>query len=166
MLLINNFKELLLNKDAFKYLSFFGLAFAGLWIYQKINLAKNIQISVSNFSINGSIGNQSITVTFRIINPTPITAVFSNFFGSVYDSNNNKVMDLQSDGSLTIPANGSVLIPITGQAGILNLLNSVNDILNNSNQTYTLIGSAVIDGISIPVNNSLFNTEEFKSLLN
>lgn len=166
MLLIKKIKKLILSKDTIKLLGFFGLAFAGIWIYQKITLAKNIGISVSDFAINGSLGNNSITVTFRITNPTPISAVFSNFFGSVYDSNNNKVMDLQSAGSMTIPGNGSVLIPITGQSGVLNLLNSVNDILNNYNQNYTIVGSAVIDGIAIPVNSALFSTQDVKNILN
>jgi hypothetical protein len=146
-------------------LSFLGFAFAGFWIYQKINLAKKIEITIADFKINGTLGDQSLTITFKIFNQTPISAVFSGFYGSVYDSANNKVLDLESGGSFTIPAYGYTYIPINGQAGIMNILNSVNDIINNSNQKYYLIGEAVIDGIAVPVNVDLFNLNDLKKLV-
>lgn len=164
-MLINNFKKLILNKDLIKVLSFLGIAFAGIWIYQKMNLAKKIQVTIADFKINGTLGDQSLTITFKIFNQTPISAVFSDFYGSVYDSANNKVLDLESSGSQTIPAYGYTYIAVNGQAGIMNILNSVNDIINNQNQNYYLIGEAVIDGISVPVNADLFSLNDIKKQL-
>jgi len=154
-----------LSKDFLKVLSFLGIAFAGIWIYQKVNLAKKIQITIADIKLNGTLGDQSLTITFKIFNQTPISAVFSGFYGSVYDSANNKVLDLESSGSATIPAYGYTYIPINGQSGIMNILNSVNDIINNSDQKYYLIGETLIDGISVPVNMDLFNLSDIKKLV-
>lgn len=144
-------------------ITFLGLGALVLWAYNKYVLAKNISVTIVDFNINGTIGNQSFSVTFRIYNPTNISATFSGFLGAIYDSNNNKVMDLQTNGSYTIPPTGTVNIPVTGQIGILNLLNSVNDIINQ-NQNYTLVGSAIIDGVMLPVNYEVINSQDIVNL--
>jgi len=151
-----------------KNIKYFGWAFlviGAVWAYQKYVFGKNISISIADISLNGTLGNQSLTITLGVTNPTVIGAEFSSFYGSVYDSSKNKVIDLRAVGNYTIPANGYQKIPVTGDANFINLLNSANDLLQSSNQIYTLVGQAVIDGISVPVTAELFSASDVKNLL-
>lgn len=151
-----------MNKTG-QLITFLGIGALVLWAYNKYVLAKNITITIVDFGINGTIGNQSFSVTFKVYNPTNISATFNGFLGAIYDSANNKVLDLQTNNVYTIPPVGTVNISVMGQIGILNLLNSVNDIINQ-NQTYNLIGSAIIDGVMLPVNYEVVNSQDIVNL--
>lgn len=138
------------NLKIVKYLAWGVGAYGALWLYQRYVLGKNVEITISNFKINGNILNPQIEIIFQVSNPTNVSVNFESFTGNIYNESQESIATLSTTGSQKIEKFQYTFVPIIARTTLTSILNSVTSFYATKNASYTIVGTAIIDGIKLP----------------
>jgi hypothetical protein len=138
------------NLKFVKYLAWGVGAYGALWLYQRYVLSKNVEITISNFKINGNILNPQLEIVFQVSNPTNVSVVFESFSGNVFNDSGESIANLSTLGSQRIEKYQYTFVPIIARTTLNSILNSITSFYATKNASYKIVGTAVVDGIKIP----------------
>jgi len=126
-------------------LVYVGMGAIAWYVLRKYRLYQGIQFSVAGASVR--LDPFELNIRMNVNNPTPVTARLSGITGSIYQ-NNAFVAQVNSDQVQVIAPYNRSMISLTIKPDILGVLQAVA----NYRIPFQFVGSAVVDGIPIPLN--------------
>jgi len=134
-----------------KYLTFGAVVYGAVWVWRRYVLGKNVEITISNFKINGNILNPQLEIVFQVSNPTNVSVVFDSFTGNVFNNDTKQsIATLSTMGKQTIEKYQYTFVPIIARTTLNSILNSITSFYATKNASYTIVGTAMVDGIKLP----------------
>lgn len=129
-------------------------AAAGLglwWLLGRKNLGTKSKLLLRKISYAGGLKKPKLILDFTIQNPTNQTGTISAITGEVYVGD-KLIADFSNFGEIKIQpkAQSSLKIEALPSIGILSLLTSKNWLKKGT--TYTIKGTANVDGLVVPIN--------------
>jgi len=121
------------------------------YLIKKAVLVNNVVFRLRSAKVDGNILNPVLKTTFDIFNPTDATATVSNITGKVYANGNIYLGDIISYQQITIEKNGTTSIDIIGNLVTSGIVSTISNFINSSNVTFSFVGSAIVDGIALPI---------------
>jgi hypothetical protein len=128
---------------------------AGLlyWLYSKYAIARKMDISIVNFSLDGSLLNPTINLGIKIVNNTNFVATISNVRGAIYQET-AIVGEFFAGGVYRLDKN-FIIIPVQINTTFHQLLSSIQNTLNTKKIDYLIAGNVTIDNIDFPFSQSI-----------
>jgi LEA14-like dessication related protein len=134
-----------------KVLILLGLVGIGVYLTNKITLAKNLDFTINNIAFKLGLPISELFITLNIINKTAETGSINSIDGNVY-FNKELIGKISQQNELKIMSNSITKISFTVRLNSSKSVESLVNAIAKKEATINFNGSLKIDGVFLPLN--------------
>jgi hypothetical protein len=134
-----------------------GGALVALYLVGRSRLATNVKVLFRGLSFGGGLRRPTVTLRFGVQNPTDQTANVRSIVGQV-DANGRTVADVSGFQGIAVGPNTESILSVQAQPAAVGIVQTVADFLRQKERgpvKITFTGTANVDGLNIPLNQSV-----------
>lgn len=128
-----------------------------IFVARKLYFAQNLFFTIGKVDFSGNILNPTLNIELIANNITNVSATVYSIEGKIYANDTTYIGTILSNKIVTIEGYKKTVIPVTVNLGFGGILNTVSYFLKNSNYKITIVGSAVVDKLTVPINTTFSN---------
>ena len=129
---------------------------AAIYFLSKLSFRSKANFLLRGISVGGSVLSPKVVISLAVQNPTNNKMTMKSLSGSLY-VNDKYLANISSFGDQVILPNSENVIELTARPSAFGVFNSVKELLTtpSGNLKASFVGSANIDGFTLPVNETI-----------
>lgn len=122
------------------------------WLFEKFTFTQKVKFDIANISFAGSFYNPIVILTIAAINTTNIETRISDIVAELKLNGQTKIADIYNPSQVSIMPLSKTEIALNIYPTIKGIVDSIKQVIEAKKGNFTIVGTAKIDGLSIPLN--------------